>query len=377
MNEPEATARRGMSRFEYAIVEVMAAHDDEAPRTADLQAALARATSRRRRPLRASLARPGAARWHAPAAAAAAVALVAAASTWAGGLIGALRPARTEVSRVGHLVMHVSCPARYARVAPWVPARPTHVDGSTYRLVPRRAPSSAVMCAYAGTNTDKQQSGWKLSGRRVLTGGLGELAGLLSWQLRGPAFGNPQVLCTDIGGKQVNYLIRLTYQGGGRLWVAATDDPNACVGTSNGDFFGVGNVGWYATKAFASGRWPARTPISCQRGGDVHRLGQDAAMVPPGSVKMLICAHGGRTLTSGYQDLVSALNALPTFPSTEGCSEAPGPHHLIGLYFSYRQGPAVRVSVATGCTPAVDNLSLQATSSRTIWPVIQRLLNHG
>jgi hypothetical protein len=228
------------------------------------------------------------------------------------------------------------------------------------------------MCAYAGTNVEKQQSGWKLSGRRVLTGGFGELAELLSWQL--PRGSNQQIGCTLVGGKQVNYLIGLTYRGSGRIWVAATEDPNTCVGTSNGVFTGLGNVGWFAAKAFESGRWPAQPPISCQHGGG-GRIGQDTQMVLAGSTSLTICARGGRVYTSGYQDLVTALNALPTFTSTNQCSQTPGPEKLTELYFSYRQGPPVNVSVFRGCSPAINNGSLQATSARTIWPIIQRLLN--
>ena len=75
-----------------------------------------------------------------------------------------------------------------------------------------------------------------------------------------------------------------------------------------------------------------------------------------------------------YHDLVTALNALPTFTSTNQCSQTPGPWGLTELYFSYRQGPPVNVSVFRGCSPAINNTSLQATSSRTIWPIIAHLL---
>src|SRR5262249_44563309 len=83
-------------------------------------------------------------------------------------------------------------------------------------------------------------------------------------------------------GRQTNYLIGLTYPGGGRVWVAATRDPNDCVATSNGEFSSSGVVGPIVNRAFTSGRWPTRQSAACNRAGqDTGRLGQDAAMVPP------------------------------------------------------------------------------------------------
>jgi hypothetical protein len=66
-------------------------------------------------------------------------------------------------------------------------------------------------------------------------------------------------------GPQTNYLIGLAYPGGARIWVAATDEPNECVATSNGEFTSSGIIGPAVSKAFASGQWPARTPVSCNR----------------------------------------------------------------------------------------------------------------
>src|SRR5579859_7872584 len=222
--------------------------------------------------------RPGRGRdragWHVPLAAAVAVAAVVLGSLWVGGLVGGARQASRGTATP---VAHLSCPARYAGQAPWVPAQPAGVDGRT-RLVPQTTPSSALVCAYAGSNTARQQAGWALSGQRRLTGGLAALAAQLSLQPRG----TPGA-CTLVGGKQTNYLIGLTYPGGGRIWVAATHDPNDCVATSNGEFSSVSVVGLIVTRAFTSGRWPTRRPAACTRPGqDIGRLGQDAGMVPPG-----------------------------------------------------------------------------------------------
>jgi hypothetical protein len=350
-----------MSKLEDDIGRVMAGHDDEAPRAADLLSALEQASQLRRRPA-----------WYAaPLLVAAAVVVVGVGSAWAGGLLGHQKVARTLVGPVP--AVRLSCPASYAHEAPWVPAKPARVDGNS-RLVPQVTPTSALICAYRGSNTAKQQAGWALSGQRSLAGSLAGLADQLTWQPRRPA---QQIFCTLVGGPQTNYLIGLSYPGGARIWVAATDEPNECVSASNGEFTSSGIVGPAASKAFASGRWPARQPVSCNGSyQDVGRLGQDSAMVPAGSTSVTICAPKARpiTLTSGYQALVSALNRLPARSSTRRCSGTPGPSSSYRVFFSYSKGPPVMVSILIGCHPAIDNLDLQSDSASSVLPVIQQLL---
>ena len=350
-----------MSKLEDDISRVMAGHDDEAPAAADLLRSLEQAPQPRR---------PG---WYMPLVAAAAVVAVVAGSAWVGGLLGGHRQAPATVLGGAGQVPRLSCPASYAAPAPWVPAEPVGADGRS-RLVLQRTPSSALICAYRGSNTAKRQAGWALSGRRSLAGGLAALAGQLTWQPR--RLPGQQVACTAMGGPQTNYLIGLTYSGGARIWVAATDEPNECVSASNGEFTSFGVIGPDVSKAFASGRWPAPQPVSCPRPRqDIGRLGQDRTMVPVGSTSVTICAPTAHTLTSGYQTLVSALNRLPTRPSTRSCSPSPGssaPEYQ--LLFSYPQGPPVLVSILSSCHPEIDNLDLQSDSASSILPVIQELL---
>jgi len=99
-------------------------------------------------------------------------------------------------------------------------------------------------------------------------------------------------------------------------------------------------------------------------------------MVPAGSTSLTICAgRMVRTLTSGYQGLVAALNALPARASTWGCSSKPLFHgQNYQLEFAYPRGPAVQVRVSPYCYPAIDNLSLQAYSAKTILPLIKQML---
>jgi hypothetical protein len=168
-------------------------------------------------------------------------------------------------------------------------------------------------------------------------------------------------------------LIGLAYRGGGRIWVSTTADLTGCVMTSNGDFTTFANVSADAAKAVRTGRWPEPPQVSCGNGG---RLGQETVMVPAGSTSLTICAgRMVRTLTSGYQGLVAALNALPARASTWGCSSKPLFHgQNYQLEFAYPRGPAVQVRVSPYCYPAIDNLSLQAYSAKTILPLIKQML---
>jgi hypothetical protein len=359
-----------MSDIEELIGQVMAAHEGEAPRAADLLAALARAdapevaqTARRRRQRHWR-------RWLVPAAAAAAVAAVMVGGAWAGGLLGG---GQAEHHLVG--TPSLACPARYRIPPPWVPAKPAGVNGRS-RLVPLRTPTSAVVCGYDPNLNFKSLAG-HLQGRtltrhRRLSGGLAALVGDLAWMPR--LLPGQQIACLTVLGPQHNYLIGLAYRGGGRIWVSTTSDPSGCILTSNGDFTGLGNVSAEADKALRTGRWPSPpTTVSCGNGG---RLGQETVMVPAGSTSVTICTgHIVRNFTWGYQRLVRALNALPTRTSTLGCQSRPPFHgQNYQLEFGYPQGPPVQVWITAYCFPAIDNFSLQANSAKTIVPIIQRLL---
>jgi hypothetical protein len=341
----------------------MASHDDEAPQAEDLLHALERAATPRRR----------LADWYVPFAVAAVVVAVVAGSLWGVRLLGG-QAVPVASSQPGGRVAALACPARYARQAPWVPAKPAGVDGRS-RLVPQQTPSSALICAYAGSNEAKRQAGWALSGRRPLTGNLAGLAAQLSREA--PRLSGQQFFCAGVGSSQTNYLIGLRYSGGATVWVAATDEADECVPASNGEFTTTGTIGPEARKAFASGRWPARQAVSCNKSfQDIGRLGEDKAMVPAGSVSLTVCTPKAHTFTSGSQALIRALNRLPTQPSTGRCSPSPASSTptWYALYFSYPQGPPVLVEIAVGCYPEVGNLDLQSHSASTVLPIIRQLL---
>ena len=353
-----------MSTFEDDIRRAMAGHDDEAPRAAELLRSLGQATPPRRR-------RAG---WYVPFAVAVAVAAVVLGSVSVGRLLADHQSKPVRVSSGTGQAARLSCPARYAKQAPWVPAKPAGVDGRS-RLVPLQTPRSALICAYAGSNTAKRKAGWTRSGRRSLSGGLAGLAQQLSWQPR--QIPGDQIVCTLVGGAQTNYLVGLTYPGGATMWVAATDEPNECAAASNGEFTTSGIIGPVVTRAFTSGRWPARPRVSCTGKAfqEIGRLGEEAAMVPAGSTSLTICApKAHRTITSGYQALARALDRLPTRRSTFACSGSSGPGSYYRLLFSYREGPPVAVDISVGCHPAIDNLALQAASASSVMPIVRQLL---
>lgn len=335
-----------MTDFEDEVRRVMVEHDDEAPREVDLLRGL-----ERRRPDRR--------RWYAVAVAAA-VALVVS-------VVWAVGPGEEDQQVVTAPPSPLSCPETYVGEAPWVPSKPA---GDADRLVPQEAPDSALVCAYAGTNTAKVQSGWALSGQWSLTGGLDALAEELTWQPR--KLPDQEILCTLVGGRQTNYLIGLTYDGQ-TIWVTATDEPNGCVGTSNGDFESSSTVGRDVTAAFKSRVWPEPRSLSCDSGSG--RLGQETEMVPAGSTRLLICDWDPHEIRTGYASLVDALNELPTKQSTRGCSSSPAESaQTYKLVFGYPVGPPVALYIAEGCFPEVDNLSLQSERADSIRPIIDQLL---
>src|SRR5436305_5633852 len=116
----------------------------------------------------------------------------------------------------------LSCPKTFDIDKDKVP-KAAHVDAKS-RLVPHdEIPVTAVACSYGGDNFPTPKP-WTLNGRHVLQGDLSKLAGDLTWfprKLKGQTRA-----CTLGAGPQTNYLLGLSYAGGGRLWVATQDEPN-------------------------------------------------------------------------------------------------------------------------------------------------------
>lgn len=330
--------------IEDDIAAVMAEHEHEAPTADELLAGL---RSRRRS--------------HSWLYAAAAAVLVVGVLSGVWAATGGNGKPATKVATVP-----LSCPAKYAERAPWVPAKPRGVAGDS-RLVPNKTPKSVLMCAYPGLNGGNSRTRWALSGKHAVTGNLAGLAQELTWQPRKVSEQN--IACTMVLGTQTNYLIGLTYSSG-TVWVSASDEPNECVDVTNGEFTALPALGKDATHAFRSGQWPAATPVGCR--SHAGRLGQDDSMVPPGAVSLTICVRRAHVIKGDFGSLVSSLNALQTVVSNGTCS--PTPKRSYQLIFGYRQGPPVSVSVMDGCYPELFNGSLQAQRAGSVISIIQHLL---
>lgn len=168
------------------------------------------------------------------------------------------------------------CPDTFDESAgtPWVPAPPsTETPG---RLVPDADPVEAVVCRYTPEGEVEQ---------RDLTEGLDRVRHDLLLPEKRAGESRP---CTLIGGRDVPHLLYLRYADGD-LWVSATQEPNSCTDTGNGDFVSSVHVGDRLAAAYDEGAWPpAPQPDGCliSRAG---RLGQEKTLVPDGWESLLVC----------------------------------------------------------------------------------------
>jgi hypothetical protein len=260
-----------------------------------------------------------------------------------------------------------TCPAKYlgSAMSPWwVPAKPVGFDGRS-RLVPPQAPTRAVMCWYRSNDPRG------LSGKRELTAGLAQLATDLTWLPY--EFHGQKILCGLVGSPYVDdYLIALSYPGGGTIWVSTQQDPNDCTGTSNGQYLSASNSGPQFAASYAAGSWvPAPPPPGvdttdpCSTLPQGGRRGQETVMVPPTPVSVLVC--NGRTeswdVTEGLGPLVAALNAASTHVGNEFCPGGAPHTRFYDLVFRYAVGPDVDVFVFAGCAPGIGNGSLSADAT--------------
>ncbi|MFL6239689.1 MAG: hypothetical protein ACJ735_09415 [Actinomycetes bacterium] len=279
-----------------------------------------------------------------------------------------------------------SCPQVFDILHNRVPA-PVRVDAGTRLVPPRVLPTAALVCSYPSGRG--RSNLWHLAGRRTLHADLGLLVNDLTW-LPPKLIGQGRV-CTAAGGPWTNYLIALTYPGGGRLWLATADEPNSCNDSSNGVFVTLADFGRQVTASYAAGQWrelpkpsPSRLaghPNPCSPGRD-GRIGQETRMVPDGPTSVHICrtvfGHEPATyreeiLGSGFADLVSALNGPHTKASGGSCFGGGTEGDVIySVVFHYSEGPPVSVSVFPHCRPAIDNRSLQADDASAVVPLLER-----
>jgi hypothetical protein len=221
-----------------------------------------------------------------------------------------------------------ACPSDYdgSGSVPWVPRSPAGIEGSD-RLVPEDTPTSAVICAYVNPASITSDPGGPLSGTRTLTSGLSTLAVDLAWSPR--LLPDQGIGCAGVGlTPEPGYLLGLTYPTGTE-WVSSAI-TGGCPSSSNGVFVTPTNIAYQVQASYAAGTWvsvpfnpkmadaDACQPLS-------GRLGQETTLVPAGAQTVKICrsSRGGKqvgvTLTSGFEPLLRALDALPTRTSTGGC----------------------------------------------------------
>lgn len=256
---------------------------------------------------------------------------------------------------------------------PWVPAPPsTETPG---RLVPDADPVEAVVCRYTPEGEVEQ---------RGLTDGLDRIRHDLLLPEELPGQSRP---CTLIGGRNVPHLLYLRYADGD-LWVSATQEPNSCTDTGNGEFVSSVHLGDRLAAAYDAGAWPpAPQPDGCliSRAG---RLGQEKTLVPDGWESLVVCrkqppleppapAEPARPAPRELAPDAAArvadlLNALSGTPDASACSGPAGNGY--DLLFRYADGPPVHLWWLRDCDPPLHNGSLQATPTDSQSDELEALL---
>lgn len=243
-----------------------------------------------------------------------------------------------------------------------------------------------MLCAYDGSNM-APMAGRPLGAHTVLAGDLTALESDLRWQPPNNNLG----MCTMVGGPQTNFLLALRPATGAPLWVYAARDLNGCERTTNGRFVSLDNSGAQFAASLAAGRWmpapPPQVPSQCAVTG---RFGQQNVLVPAGVVAARVCANGGspgagRTVRiadpSALRPLLNAVDRATTRPSGNSCAQIVDPETgkavvqtFYAVVFEYPTGPAVRLSVADGCRPGLDNGNLQSTDAAPVLAAVEKLL---
>lgn len=335
----------------------MRAHDDEAPRADELTM----------RPIHRRASLPIAAAVVLTGAVVAVSALV-----WA-------RPTDHTNNASDRSYTALACPRHYA--APRyghtgsVPAAARGFDAKA-RLAPKATPSSVVVCSYP-THPGRSLP---LQASRQLGGDLTNVTDALAWA--GPPW--PSVICGGgaLPATTPSILVGVTYQRA-RLWVSLPGTNGACqAGASNGTFASSLDATQFAQRALSTGRWPHAALPAGRLGQQTHMVpGQPAALTIQAGIVHRTYAQDKRdpgrkrTLTTGFGDLITALNSATAKTSTDSCSHSPRPGAKVyQLTFTYAAGPPVALNIMQGCYPEVDNGSLQIRDGQRFFPLIEQLL---
>lgn len=258
------------------------------------------------------------------------------------------------------------CPKAFDESAetPWVPAPPsTETPG---RLVLDADPVEAVVCRYIPEGEVEQ---------RELTDGLDRIRHDL---LLPQKLSDQTRACTLIGGTPVPHLMHLRYADGDG-WVSATEEPNSCTDSGNGEFVSASYLGGQLAASYDAGAWVAAPePRGCTGDGR-GRLGQERTLVPTGWSSLHVCRPAGsgldqpREVPRASADQVAALlQEVETEPGSGGCSGTL--RTTYDLLFSWPDGPPVHVSYLPGCEPSMRNGSLDGAPTAAQGERLESLL---
>ncbi|GAB3081681.1 hypothetical protein GCM10027053_53110 [Intrasporangium mesophilum] len=259
-----------------------------------------------------------------------------------------------------------------------VPEKPQgNVDGNA-RLLPDRAATSMVVCAYPVMDiaaTQPLTPPFELTQRTVASPEQRRyLTDLLAWAPRWN--GQPQV-CTMMAGNETAYLVGSRYTDA-IVWVAAKDDPNACSHSTNGDFVSGEALG-VTIRAIVGGE-PAQTPPDPCFGSLTGRLGDDQSLAPEGDPKVTVCRvaadstyHATRLDADQSKQVVAELRGLKSEPTGHTCDgSGKVSSSRFTLLLNYDAGPQVRIQVDPECAPQVLGNGLQADDASSLVRLVEQ-----
>ncbi len=260
-----------------------------------------------------------------------------------------------------------------------VPEKPQgNVEGNA-RLLPDRAATSMVVCAYPVmdmTAIEPLASPFKLAQRTVASPDQrSKLTDLLAWAPRWN--GMPQV-CTMMAGDETAYLVGSVYHDA-IVWVAAKDDPNSCSHSTNGDFVSGAALGGPIHSMFGRGE-PVHTPTEPCVGWSAGRLGDDLSLAPEGDPKVTVCRvaadstyHATPLDADQSKQVVAELRGLETQPTGHTCQgSGKVSASRFTLLLTYNAGPQVRLQVDPECAPQVLGSSLQADDASSLVRLVEQ-----
>ncbi|QFQ30752.2 hypothetical protein EEW87_011255 [Janibacter melonis] len=281
----------------------------------------------------------------------------------------------------------LSCPARYdgTEDRPVVPTydAPDGFDPGD-ALAPAQAPTRALVCRYdAGHSSAPAAPPRPLTEQVVLTEGLEQMAADLTGAPRAQQID----ACTLMDGPITRQLLGLGYPTG-TVWVSATDEVNACVLSSNGDFSAGGGVGQQVAKAVADGGWVVPTqgerPV-CGGSQPVGRAGVERELVPGEPEVMWVCRVDSdvpgpssgtfAVLRADRPRLLAALRALHTRAASGDLLCVDDTADRWQVEARYERGAPVVLDVTTGaCGPGgvVSNGALEADVSDEVVALLRR-----